>query len=69
MNNGRVGRWVDSEVASCRVGGLISGTVRRIDTFGCFVGLDDMGKVSGLLHISNVSRVRVEKIEVRARAS
>lgn len=53
----------NTKVSAIKVGGLISGTVRRIDTFGCFVGLDDMGKVSGLLHISNVSRVRVEKIE------
>lgn len=60
---------IDGTAGHCRVGGLISGTVRRIDSFGCFVGLEGMGKISGLLHISNVSRVRVEYIEVRATTS
>lgn len=50
-----------NKLRQMKVGGLVTGTVRRIDKFGCFVGLDDVGRVSGLLHISNISRVRVEE--------
>lgn len=48
-----------------RVGALVSGTVRRLEGFGAFIGLDDAGPVSGLLHVSNISRQRVDYPEVR----
>ncbi len=40
------------------------GTVRRIESFGVFVGIDGT-KLSGLLHISNTSRQRVGYPDVR----
>lgn len=52
---------------SCaQVGSLVSGTVRRIEPFGVFVGINGT-RVSGLLHISNVSRQHVETVQVRGR--
>ena len=41
------------------VGALVTGEVRRVEAFGVFVGLDGL-KVSGLLHVSNISRLRVD---------
>ena len=41
-----------------QVGALISGTVRRIEPFGVFIGISGT-RVSGLLHISNISRCHV----------
>lgn len=43
-----------------QVGSLISGTVRRVEPFGVFVGLDGT-RTSGLLHISNVSRQHIDQ--------
>lgn len=45
-----------------RVGALVWGTVRRVEAFGAFVGIDDT-HVSGLIHISNVSRSRVRRVD------
>ena len=44
------------------VGALVWGTVRKVEPFGLFVGLDNT-KESALLHVSNVSRVRCERAE------
>ncbi|KAI3434526.1 hypothetical protein D9Q98_002599 [Chlorella vulgaris] len=44
------------------VGTLVSGTVRRIEPFGVFVGINGT-RVSGLLHISNVSRQHIETVQ------
>ena len=50
--------------ACLQVGSLVSGTVRRIEHFGVFVGINNT-RVSGLLHISNVSRQHVDTVQVR----
>lgn len=42
------------------VGATVTGTVRKIMPFGAFV---DIGGVDGLLHISDLSHGRVEKVE------
>lgn len=54
---------LNKRLSKIKVGSMVAGTVRRIDKFGCFVGLDDVGRVSGLLHISNISRDRVDQVE------
>lgn len=46
-----------------QVGQLVTGTVRRVEPFGVFVGIDNT-RVSGLLHISNVSRQHIESVQV-----
>jgi len=43
--------------ATLAIGSLVWGTVRRVEPFGLFVGLDGT-KESALLHVSNISRVR-----------
>ncbi len=43
-----------------QVGATVTGTVRKIMPFGAFV---DIGGVDGLLHISDLSHGRVEKVE------
>ena len=40
-------------------GDVIQGTVSRIESFGAFV---DIGGIEGLLHVSNISRKRVEDV-------
>lgn len=47
-----------------QVGAVVDGIVRRVEEYGTFVGLNGT-KVSGLLHVSNISRSRVESVEVR----
>ncbi|KAK9813315.1 hypothetical protein WJX72_012362 [[Myrmecia] bisecta] len=49
-------------VRGIKLGSLVWGEVRKINDFGCFVGLCGT-KISGLLHISNISRARVERVE------
>lgn len=39
------------------------GTVRRVETYGVFVGVDGT-RFSGLLHISCISKAHVEAVEV-----
>ena len=46
-----------------QVGAVVDGIVRRVEEFGAFVGINGM-KVSGLLHISNISRARVDATKV-----
>lgn len=46
-----------------QLGALMWGEVRRIEEFGAFIGLDGT-RISGLLHISNISRSRVETVDV-----
>jgi small subunit ribosomal protein S1 len=41
--------------AKIRVGGLVKGHVRRLESYGAYVGIDDT-RISGLLHVKNVSR-------------
>lgn len=58
--------WIGADVRMLlQVGTLVSGTVRRIEPFGVFVGINGT-RVSGLLHISNVSRQHIETVQVRA---
>lgn len=45
-----------------QVGSLITGTVRRIEPFGVFVGINNT-RISGLLHISNVSRQHIDTVQ------
>ena len=53
-----------AHVWSCQVGALVWGSVRRIERFGLFLGLDNL-RMSGLLHISNMSRAHVHDPMVR----
>ena len=48
-----------------QVGALIEGVVRRIEPFGVFVGIKGT-RVSGLLHVSNISRLHVDNPGVRS---
>ena len=48
-----------------KVGSLIHGYVRRLESFGAFIGIDGTS-VSALLHISNISSIHVNQIEVGA---
>ncbi|KAL4450617.1 hypothetical protein ABPG77_000973 [Micractinium sp. CCAP 211/92] len=52
----------NDELRQLEVGQLVTGTVRRIEPFGVFVGIDNT-RVSGLLHISNVSRQHIESVQ------
>ncbi|KAL4854066.1 30S ribosomal protein S1 [Chlorella vulgaris] len=55
--------WIGADVRMLlQVGTLVSGTVRRIEPFGVFVGINGT-RVSGLLHISNVSRQHIETVQ------
>jgi predicted RNA-binding protein with RPS1 domain len=54
-------------LCNVQVGNVVNGVVRRVEPYGAFVGLDGM-KVSGLLHISNISRTHVENVSVSCRA-
>lgn len=53
-----------TQLKSIHLGALMWGEVRRIEEFGAFVGLEGT-RISGLLHISNISRARVESVHVR----
>ena len=55
----------DTEPALAQVGALVWGFVRRIEPYGALIGLDNT-RISGLLHISLVSRAHVEDIHVSA---
>lgn len=46
-----------------QVGALVWGTVRRVEPYGVFVGIENT-RFSGLLHISSISRAHVESVEV-----
>lgn len=46
-----------------KVGSLVHGYVRRLESFGAFIGIDGTS-ISALLHISNISSVHVNQIEV-----
>lgn len=43
-------------------GALLTGTVRKITDFGAFVGIDNT-KCSGLLHVSNISQMHVNRTD------
>ena len=51
-----------------QVGALVWGTVRRVESYGVFVGIDGT-RLSGLLHISCISRSHIESVEVAPSAS
>jgi predicted RNA-binding protein with RPS1 domain len=51
-----------------QVGALVRGKVRRVESFGAFVGIEGT-RTSGLLHISNVSRQHVQDLTVSPTAS
>lgn len=57
----------NDDLRQLEVGTLVTGTVRRIEPFGVFVGINGT-RVSGLLHISNVSRQHIETVQARALA-
>jgi transcriptional accessory protein Tex/SPT6 len=48
-----------------QVGALVEGVVRRIEPFGVFVGIKGT-RISGLLHVSNISRLHVDNPGVRS---
>ena len=52
---------VEGIVREIEVGGIYNGTVTRLMTFGAFV--DVGGGKEGLLHISKISKERVERVE------
>lgn len=52
-----------TQLKAIHLGALMWGEVRRIEEFGAFVGLEGT-RISGLLHISNISRARVESVQV-----
>ena len=52
---------VQDIVREIEVGGVYEGTVSRIMPFGAFIDLGS-GK-EGLLHISKISKARIEKVE------
>ena len=52
-----------AQLKAIHLGALMWGEVRRIEEFGAFVGLDGT-RISGLLHISNISRARIESVQV-----
>ena len=54
----------NDDLRQLEVGSLVTGTVRRIEPFGVFVGINGT-RVSGLLHISNVSRSHIETVQAR----
>ena len=51
------------QLRAIHLGALMWGEVRRVEEFGAFVGLDGT-RISGLLHVSNISRSRVESVAV-----
>ena len=50
---------------AAQVGALVSGHIRRIEPYGALVAIDDT-RISGLLHISRISRAHVENVFVSA---
>ena len=54
----------ESGVAA-QAGALVSGHIRRIEPYGALVAIDDT-RISGLLHISRISRAHVENVYVSA---
>jgi len=55
------------QLRSIHLGALMWGEVRRVEEFGAFVGLEGT-RISGLLHVSNISRSRVESVSVSVTA-
>ena len=47
-----------------QVGSVVWGTVRRVEPYGVFLGLEHT-RFSGLLHISSISQAHIESVEVR----
>ena len=63
LSMGRADQY--KQLKAIHLGALMWGEVRRIEEFGCFVGLDGT-RISRLLHVSNISRARVESVSVSA---
>jgi len=53
-------RWSNIETLY-KVGDLVTGKVTKLASFGAFVGLQH--EIDGLVHISQISEERVEKIK------
>ncbi|KMZ61801.1 30S ribosomal protein S1 [Zostera marina] len=51
-----------SDFGKLRAGEIISGTIRRIESYGLFITIDQTNMV-GLCHISNISESLIENIE------
>lgn len=45
------------------MGALVDGFVRRVDPFGVFIGIRGT-RISGLLHVSNITRSSAEGVQV-----
>lgn len=54
-------QMIEDLAREARIGEIITGKVRRIETFGAFVHL--FGHTDGLLHISELDTEKVEKVE------
>ena len=48
-----------------QVGALVNGHIRRIEPYGTLVAIDNT-RISGLLHISRISRAHIENVYVSA---
>ena len=55
--------WIKSLVEEPEVGKIYNGTVVTIKDFGAFVNI--MPGIDGMLHISQISDKRIDKVEVR----
>lgn len=45
------------------MGSVVWGTIRRVEPYGVFVGIENT-RFSGLLHISSISQAHIESVEV-----
>ncbi len=52
--------WADID-GRFRIGDVVTGTISKITSFGAFVELQD--HIDGLVHISQISEERIEKIK------
>ena len=58
-----IGELTCEPAVAVQVGALVSGHIRRIEPYGALVAIDDT-RISGLLHISRISRAHVENVFV-----
>ena len=57
----RVCQIIEDIARIAKIGDVYNGKVVRIESYGCFVNL--FGNVDGMLHISNIDYIRVNKVE------
>mgnify|MGYP000066704781 CR=1 FL=1 len=55
---------MEEKIANVKVGSVVKGKVESLQTYGAFVRLED--GLSGLVHVSQISRKRVKSPERRA---